>query len=111
MKRYAMTVLLKDDPEILRRYDTFHANPWPEIPAGLRKCGVRRLFIYRFERQLFMFMETNDGFDFDNDWAQYMEDPKARQWDEMMASFQQPVPGAPKDGMWVLMKEVYTQEE
>jgi L-rhamnose mutarotase len=108
MKRYAQTVLLKDDQEIIRCYDAYHAHPWPEIPAGLRACGVRRPFIYRFERQLFMFMETIDVFDPKRDWPRYMEDPKAREWDEMMSSFQQPVPGAPKDSIWATMKEVFT---
>ena len=43
MKRFAQTVLLKDDPEIIRRYEEYHANPWPEVVAGTERCGVRRV--------------------------------------------------------------------
>ena len=63
MKRYAQTVLLKDDPEVIRKYEAYHAKPWPETNAGLLKCGIQRMFIYRFGRQLFMFMDTRDDFD------------------------------------------------
>ena len=66
MRRFAQTVLLKDDPEIIRQYEAYHANPWPEVIEGTRNCGVLRVFIYRFGRQLFMFMETVDDFDMDD---------------------------------------------
>ncbi len=107
MKRFAMTVMLKDDPEVLRKYEAYHANPWPEVNAGLLKCGILRMFIYRFGRQLFMFMETEDDFDMDRDLPKYVEDPKAKEWDVMMADFQETVPGAPAGSKWVQMKEVY----
>ena len=110
MKRYAMTVMLRDDPEVIRRYEEYHASAWPEVNSGLLKCGILRIFIYRFGRQLFMYMETGDDFDMDRDLPKYMEDPKAREWDEMMADFQETVPGAPEGSKWVEMKEVYALE-
>jgi hypothetical protein len=39
--------------------------------------------------------------------VKYTENPRAKEWDELMSSFQEPVPGAPKEGTWVRMKEVY----
>jgi L-rhamnose mutarotase len=107
MKRFAMTVMLKDDPEIIRRYEAYHASPWPEVNAGLLKCGILRMFIYRFGLQLFMFMETADDFDMGRDLPKYVEDPKAREWDVMMADFQETVPGGPEGSKWLEMKEVY----
>ncbi len=110
MKRFAQAVLLKDDPEIIRQYEEYHANPWPETNQGLLSCGVLRMFIYRFGRHLFMFMETGDDFDLERDMPKYMEDPKARAWDELMRDFQEPIPGAPEGSTWVLLKEVYALE-
>jgi len=107
MKRFAQTVLLKDDPEILRRYEAYHANPWPEVVEGTIRCGVRRVFIYHFGRQLFMFIEAEDTFDMARDMPQYMENPRAREWDELMRTFQEPVPGAPPGSTWVEMKDIY----
>lgn len=37
MKRYAMTVLLKDDPELIREYEKYHANIWPEVTDSRRE--------------------------------------------------------------------------
>jgi L-rhamnose mutarotase len=110
MKRYAQTVMLKDDPEIIRRYEAYHANPYPETNAGLLRVGIRRMYIYRYLRTLFMFMETNDDFDMARDMPRYMDDPRAREWDALMTTFQETVPGAPMGTTWVQMQEVYQLE-
>jgi L-rhamnose mutarotase len=103
-------VLLEDDPEIIHRYEQYHANVWPQVVEGGRRCGLLRTYIYRFGCQLFMFMETRDDFDLERDLPKYMEDPKAREWDELMRTFPRPVPGAPADDTWVQMKEVFSHE-
>jgi len=110
MKRFAMAVKLKNDPQIIEKYEAYHANPWPETNAGLLSIGIRRMYIYRHENYLFMFMETDDDFDMERDFAKYAEDPKAKEWDELMKTFQEPLPGAPPGATWVLMKEVYVLE-
>ena len=110
MKRIAQTVLLKDDPEIIRRYEEYHANVWPEVLEGTLRCGFRRAFIYRHGRTLFMFAEVPDDFDMERDMPKYMENPKARQWDELMRTFQEPAPGEPAGTTWVEMKEIYAIE-
>ena len=110
MKRYAMAVMLKDDPEIIRKYEAYHAHPWPEVNKALIDVGIKRMFIYRFGRRLFMFMETTDNFDPESGFASYAKDPRVKEWDEMMASFQEPVPGAPEGVKWVEMKEIYALE-
>lgn len=110
MKRYAMTVLLKNDPEIIRKYEEHHAHPFPETNEGLLRVGIQRMYIYRYLRTLFMFMETRDDFDMAVDMPKYMEHPRAKEWDELMTTFQETVPGAPAGTTWVEMKEVYALE-
>jgi len=44
------------------------------------------------------------------DMPKYMEHPRAREWDELMTTFQATVPGAPAGTTWVEMKEVYALE-
>lgn len=105
-----MTVLLKDDPIVIRRYEKYHANVWPEVIEGNVRCGVLRSFIFRYGRQLFLFMETKDDFDMKRDMPRYMEHPRARKWDEMMSDMQEPVAGAPKGSKWVEMKELFSFE-
>lgn len=111
MKRFAQAVRLKDDPEIIRQYEEYHANPWPEVVKGTHDCGVERVFIYRFGRLLFMFMETVDDFDMERDMPKYMRDPRAREWDKLMRGFQEPLPDAPAGQTWVQMKEIYASEK
>jgi L-rhamnose mutarotase len=100
MKRYGRTLNLKDDPEILRRYDEYHRAVWPEVERGLLGIGIQRMLIWRLGRRLFMLMETTDNFDPEADFARYMDShPRIREWQDLMASFQEPVPEA-KPGEW-----------
>jgi len=107
VKHYAMTVLLKEGPEVIRKYEKYHTEVWPEVTDGNIRCGILRTFIFRHGRQLFMFMETRDDFDMERDMPKYMEHPKAKEWDDLMRSFQEPAPGAPEGSTWVQMKEVF----
>jgi L-rhamnose mutarotase len=31
MKRYCLALDLKDDPEVIRQYDMYHKDVWPEV--------------------------------------------------------------------------------
>jgi L-rhamnose mutarotase len=109
MKQYGRTINLKDDPEILRRYVEYHRAAWPEVEHGLKSIGIRRMMIWMIGRQLFMFMETDDGFDPERDFARYeASHPRIKQWQDLMASFQEPVAGAKTGEWWADMKLVYS---
>ena len=41
----------------------------------------------------------------------YMEDPRAKEWDELMRTMQEPMPGAPADSTWVPLQEIYALEK
>jgi len=110
MKRYAFTVLLKDDPGIIRRYEEYHSRIWPEVKKALAEWGIRRAMIYRFGCQLFMLLEGTDEFNY-SDPAEYLTKPRVKEWEELMADFQVPVSGAPAGSTWVQMKEVFFLDE
>ena len=71
---------------------------------------ARRLFVYRIKRRLFMFMETVDDFDPDRGFFNYRSDPKVREWDDLMRSFQTNVPEAEPGTTWVQMQEFHAVE-
>jgi L-rhamnose mutarotase len=109
MKQYGRTINLKNDAEIIRRYIEHHAAIWPEVERGLKAIGIERMLIWMHGRQLFMFMETTDEFDAERDFARYEAmNPRNREWQELMASFQEPVPGAKPGEWWADMKLVFT---
>jgi L-rhamnose mutarotase len=109
MKQYGRTINLKDDPAILRRYVEYHRAAWPEVERGLKSIGIRRMMIWMMGRQLFMFMETDDGFDSERDFARYeASQPRIKEWQDLMASFQEPVAGAQPGEWWADMQLVYS---
>ena len=108
MQIYARTIDLKDDDAIIAAYDAHHRAVWPEVAAGLCGIGIERMRIWRLGRRLFMLMETVDGFDPARDFAAYMEgDPRIREWQSLMDSYQQPAPGARDDEWWADMDLVF----
>jgi L-rhamnose mutarotase len=109
MKQYAHTILLKDDPEIIRRYVEYHRAAFPEVERGLKSIGIRRMLIWMIGRRLFMFMETEDGFDPARDFPRYENShPRIKEWQDLMASFQEPVAEAQPGEWWAQMKLVYS---
>ncbi len=108
MKTYAQTLDLRDEPGVIATYEEHHRAIWPEVASGLRAIGIERMRIWRLGRRLFMLMETVNGFDPDRDFARYIEsDPRIREWQDLMASMQQPAPGAAPGELWVNMTRVF----
>ena len=111
MKQYGRTLNLKDDAGIIERYLEYHRSVWPEVEAGLRAIGIHRMLIWILGRRLFMFMETEDHFDPVRDFARYeADDPRAREWQQLMASMQEPVPEAAPGELWAEMRLAYRLE-
>ena len=111
MKRYVYALDLKDDPALMERYLAHHRAVWPEVIAAVRRIGVVHDTIYQLGTRLVMILEADDDFDPARDLQKYAEDPRAREWDELMRTFQQPVPGAPPDDWWGLMTNVFDLDE
>nr|WKN37018.1 L-rhamnose mutarotase [Tunicatimonas sp. TK19036] len=108
MKDYAQTVNLKDDPEVIRQYEHYHATIWPEVLASLKEVGILDMKIYRLGRRLFMFMQTEDDFEPAVDFPRYLTlHPRCQVWEDMMGSFQEPVPEVQPGEKWAMMKKVF----
>ena len=107
MKSYGMALDLKDDPEIIERYVEYHRAVWPDVLSGLRGLGISKMKIFLHGRRLFMYMETPDDFVLARDFGRYMDTGRAREWDELMRTFQEPVPAAAPGEWWAEMREVF----
>ncbi len=108
MKTYAMTLQLKDDPEVIEKYKEHHRHVWPEVERSLKAVGIVSMRIFLLGRRMFMHMETVDDFVADRDFPKYLDlDPKCREWDALMCQFQEKVPEAKDDEWWASMEMVY----
>jgi len=109
MKQYGRTLNLKDDPEVIKSYVEYHERVWPEVENGLTGIGIHRMMIWLLGRRLFMFLEAEDDFDPERDFARYERShPRIREWQELMASIQEPVPEAKPGELWAEMRMVYS---
>src|SRR5260370_39671198 len=107
MQSYGMTLMLKDDEEIVERYKEYHRKAWPEVVSRLRENGITEMRIYLLGRRMFMYMEAGDGFAPERDFPKLAEDPRYREGDELMRGLQQPAPEA-RAGEWSApMREVF----
>jgi L-rhamnose mutarotase len=111
VKRYGQTIKLKDDPATIARYVEYHRNAWPEVVRGLKSIGIQRMLIFMHGRQLFMYMETDDGFDMERDFPRYeASSARIKEWQDLMASMQEPVADARPGEWWARMELVFTLE-
>jgi L-rhamnose mutarotase len=83
-----------------------HRAVWPEVADGLRAAGIRGMRIWRGGTRLFMVVETDDGFD-PARYQDYASSPRAKEWDELMRSFQRPAPFAKPGEWWTQLEEVF----
>ncbi len=107
MQSYGMTLLLKDDAEVIERYRQHHREAWPEVIDRLKQVGVTEMKIYLTGRRLFMYMEAVDGFEPARDFPRLNEDPRYREWDALMRTMQERVLEAREDEWWAAMEQVF----
>ena len=64
--------------------------------------------IFRTGNRMFMLMETNDDFSFADKAAADASDPKVQEWEELMWTYQQALPGAKPGEKWVLLDSIFS---
>jgi L-rhamnose mutarotase len=108
MKEWALTINLKDDPQLIEKYKEYHRNVWPEVLRSLKEVGIVDMKIWLLGRRMFMLMTVVDNFDPNVDFPRYLKlDPKCQEWEDLMGTFQEKVPEAKPDEKWALMEMVF----
>ena len=105
MKKYCLTLDLKNDPVLIAAYGEHHKHVWPEIIESIKGSGITSMEIYRFETRLFMIMETDDSFSFERKSAMDSTNPKVQEWETLMLKYQQPFKNSSEK--WVLMDKIF----
>jgi L-rhamnose mutarotase len=108
MKRHCLALDLKDDAALIAEYEEHHRNVWPEILKSIKEAGIEQMEIYRTGNRLFMIMETNDDFSFENKAAMDTDNERVQQWEQLMWKYQQRLPIAKPGEKWVLMEKIFS---
>jgi L-rhamnose mutarotase len=107
MKRYCLTLDLKNDPKLIAEYKRHHERIWPEVRDSLHEAGVLEMEIYLFDTRMFMIMDTRDDYTFENHAAIDNANPKLGEWQDLMGTFQQLLSGTKPGEKWRLMEKVF----
>jgi L-rhamnose mutarotase len=107
MKKYCLALDLKDDPELIRQYEQYHQNIWPEIIKSIKDSGIEVLDIYRTGNRMFMIIEANEKFSFEIKATMDAHNPKVQEWEQLMWKFQQALPGVKPGEKWMLMDKIF----
>jgi len=106
-KRYCLALDLKDSPQLIEDYKRQHQNVWPEITKSIRDAGIEDMEIYLLGTRLFMIMEVNNRFSFEEKVRADRSNPKVQEWENLMWKFQQPLPQARPGEKWILMERIF----
>ena len=110
-RRYCLTLDLKDDPQLIAEYKRYHEKIWPEITRSIKEAGIEDMEIYLHGTRMFMVMEVSERFSFEAKTKADRENPKLREWEELMWKFQQPLPDAQPGEKWMLMERIFKLEK
>jgi L-rhamnose mutarotase len=107
MKKHCLACDLKDNQELIAKYEEYHRNVWPEILDSLRDSGVTHMDIYRISNRLFMIIETTDDFSFEKKAKMDNENERVQDWEELMWDYQQALPWAKPGEKWLPMEKIF----
>jgi L-rhamnose mutarotase len=107
MKKYCLTLDLKDDVGLVAEYEEHHKAIWPEIRNSITSSGIGNMEIYRLGSRLVMLIEANDDFSFSKKAVLDAGNPKVQEWEDLMWKYQQPIRGAFAGEKWVLMDKIF----
>ena len=97
------------DVEKLQQYLDYHQHVWPEVEAGFKKAGYKKITLYRYGYLLVMTIAVPQNADL-NAMGKAAESysPRCADWNQMMDVYQEGVPGTEPGQKWVEAKPFYS---
>lgn len=111
MKRYCLTLDLRDDPQMIREYKQYHEKISTDIKESIYAGGILNMQIYLVGNRMFMIMETEDDFSFERKAALDAANPKVQIWENLMWKYQQTLPWSKPGEKWILMEKMFDLKE
>jgi L-rhamnose mutarotase len=93
----------------LKAYLDYHKNIWPQVEAGFKKAGYKKIVLYRYQHLLVMTITVPVGADLQQ-MGKLAEssDPRCAEWNKLMNEYQTGVAGTSTGQTWVEAKPFYT---
>lgn len=107
MKKYCLALDLIDDVSLIAEYEHYHQEVWPEIKKSILDSGITQMEIYRTGNRLFMIMETEEIFSFEEKANADAANPKVQEWENLMWKYQQGLPNTMPGEKWVIMNKIF----
>lgn len=109
MQKFCLALDLVDDEASIQAYEQHHAkgSAWPEVTQHDLDAGITNIEIYRTGNRMFMILETDDAFTFEQKALFDGTNPKIAEWERLMWKFQVPLPWAKEGEKWVVMKRIF----
>ncbi|MCF3108211.1 L-rhamnose mutarotase [Niabella sp. CC-SYL272] len=105
-------VTIAPGDEKIREYLDHHQHIWPEVEAGFKKAGYRKISLSRFDHLVVMSILVPRGASLDS-MSKVAESysPRCAEWNRLMDTYQAGVPGTAPGQKWVEAKPFYLFEE
>lgn len=86
----------------LKEYLNYHKQVWPQVEAGFKKAGYKKIVLYRYDYLLVMKITVPVGADL-GEMGKLAEasDPRCAEWNKLMNTYQQGVQGTLPGQTWV----------
>lgn len=113
MQRYVYALDLADDPALIAEYEAWHqaGKIWPSLLESLRPWGMHSLDIFRTGSRLVLIIEAPEDFSPEEKAKADAGNPAVQAWENLMWTFQRPLPWARPGQKWVPMKKIFSLTE
>jgi len=96
---------LVEDSSKVQAYLQAHARQrteWPEVAKGFEQAGFQRLLVFKLGYRLLVLISLPKGKTLSSvNHLTWQNNPRVLLWNEWMGTFQQPLPEAKKDEVWI----------
>jgi len=105
--RYCLALDLVNDEQLIKEYEAYHREVWPEILSSIREAGIDSMEIYRIGNRLFMIIEASNPVDFSAKAKADTTNEKVQEWETLMWKYQQALPFAKPGEKWMMMDKIF----
>lgn len=110
-----MSANLVEDSVMQNEYFDYHKNQfkdWPEISGGFCNADFQQLLMYHNNRQLMLIISIPKGKSLAELNPKTEENnPRVAEWNALMEKYQEPLPDAGKDEVWVVFNSLNSDDD